>query len=152
TGLYVWRWLTTLVAFSLVWMTTRRMGARGFVPLLALVWGALIYRGRSQVRPETLAPVLVALTVWLLELRRARVRAGVAFGWCDPIFWLVPVVWIWVTAPLSWFLAFVLLGVHALDLMMVPGRRPPPLATLKRLVLTASAMLAVALLNPFGWE
>src|SRR5688572_18341110 len=33
-GLFVWRWLTTLLVFGFSWMTARRMGARGFVPLV----------------------------------------------------------------------------------------------------------------------
>src|SRR5262249_30032538 len=43
-GLFVWRWITTLAAFALLAATGRRMGARGFAPLVALVVCALIYR------------------------------------------------------------------------------------------------------------
>jgi hypothetical protein len=58
-GLFVWRWITTLIAFAFAWVTARRLGARGTLPLVALVWCALVYRARSQVRPETLAAVLM---------------------------------------------------------------------------------------------
>ncbi len=77
-GLFAWRWLTTLVAFGVMWGTARRMGARGFAPLVALLLCAFIYRLRSQVRPETLVAVLVALEIWILETRR---RGGPA---CSP--------------------------------------------------------------------
>src|SRR5882672_1172586 len=50
-GLHAWRWLTAPAASALRWATARRMGARGFLPLVLLVWSPLIYRQRSQVRP-----------------------------------------------------------------------------------------------------
>src|SRR5439155_8147431 len=69
-GLFAWRWATTLLAFGLMWATARRMGARGLTPLVILVWCSLVYRHRSQIRPETLAAVLLAIEIWVLELRR----------------------------------------------------------------------------------
>src|SRR5207245_1547337 len=69
-GLFVWRWATTLIAFFLLWRTSRRLGAAGFGSLFVIVACALIYRQRSQIRPESLASVWFALTIWLLETRR----------------------------------------------------------------------------------
>src|SRR5439155_20598741 len=63
TGLFAWRWLTTLVTFALLWAVARRMGARGFAPLVVLVVAGLVLRMRAQVRPETLAGVLFALEI-----------------------------------------------------------------------------------------
>src|SRR6185312_12805261 len=51
-GLFVWRWLTTAVTFALLLATARRLGARGLAPYVTLVWCALFYRQRSQLRPE----------------------------------------------------------------------------------------------------
>ena len=62
-GLFAWRWATTLVAFSALWATARAMGARGFAALIVLVACALVYRPRSQIRPETLVAVLLALEI-----------------------------------------------------------------------------------------
>src|SRR5262249_1872583 len=69
-GLYAWRWASTLAAFALVWAAARRAGARGLVPLVVMVWCALVYRLRSEVRPENFAAVLFALQLWILEVRR----------------------------------------------------------------------------------
>src|SRR5206468_6280991 len=60
-GLFAWRWATTLAAFGLLWAAARRMGARGLSPLFVLVLASLAYRERSQIRPETLVAVLLAL-------------------------------------------------------------------------------------------
>src|SRR6185369_17113232 len=69
-GLFVWRWLTALAAFGLVWLVARRLGARGLTPLVVIAVCALVYRQRSMVRPETLVAVLLALELWILETRR----------------------------------------------------------------------------------
>ena len=57
-GLYAWRWLTTLAVFGLAWAAARRMGAKGLVTFTVIALCALIYRGRTQVRPETVAAAL----------------------------------------------------------------------------------------------
>src|SRR5262245_50003571 len=54
TGLFAWRWLSTLAVFGILWAAARRMGARGFTPLVVLVACALGYRQRTQLRPDTL--------------------------------------------------------------------------------------------------
>ena len=137
TGLFAWRWLTTLLAFGCAWAAARTMGARGLWPLIALAWCALVYRARSQVRPETLVAVLMMAEVWLLErARRGKQRA---------LWWLVPIAWVWVNAHVSYFIAFVLLGVHALGTRL--ARRAP--APFLRVGL---AMAVIALVNPFGWR
>ncbi len=155
-GLFAWRWLTTLGAFGFLWSAARRMGARGFTPLVVLVWCALIYRGRSQVRPETLAAVLMAVELWILEGRRHAIREG------DPrlghLFWLVPLAWVWVNVHVSYFIAFVLLGIHAVGVMRdgrEPARAPARgerVAELKPIAITGLAMVAACLVNPFGWQ
>ncbi|HUK62760.1 MAG TPA: hypothetical protein VLV15_05480, partial [Dongiaceae bacterium] len=69
-GLYAWRWGTTLAIFALAWLAARRMGARGLTPLVVFALAALVYRQRSQVRPETLVSVLLAAQIAILETRR----------------------------------------------------------------------------------
>ena len=137
-GLAVWRWLTTLVAFALLWGAARALGVRGPPALVALVICGLVYRQRSQVRPETLAAVFLALTLWLLATRRGPGRRDA---------WLVVAIWGWANAHLSWPLGVVLVALHALAARVPPAR--PELRGLGRIALLASA---VTLVNPFGWR
>jgi tetratricopeptide repeat protein len=149
TGLFVWRWITTLAAFGFLWAAARALGGRGLAPLFVLTWCAWIYHGRSQMRPETLAVVLMAAELWLLESRRARVAAGDPPRiWRDPLLALVPIAWVWANAHASYFIAFVLLGVHGVALCWrARGARP-----LRPVLLAGLAMLAISFANPFGWR
>src|SRR5262245_8950713 len=99
-GLFAWRWLTTLAAFALAWATARRLGATALTPLVVLCVCGLAYRQRSQIRPETLAAVFLALSLWLLETRR-QLRAAGAQG-AGRSWWMVAVMWAWVNAHLSY--------------------------------------------------
>ncbi|MBI1797978.1 MAG: hypothetical protein HYR74_13135 [Candidatus Eisenbacteria bacterium] len=137
-GLFVWRWATTLAAFALLWAAARRMGARGFAALPVLVLCALVYRQRSQIRPETLAAVWFALAVWLLESAR--------HGGRDRRWWLVAVMIAWVNTHVSFYLAPLLVGIHRLDAWR--GRRPDA----RVLDRVGVAMLAAGFLNPYGWR
>ena len=147
TGLFAWRWLTTLAAFALAWLTARRMGARGLSPLVVLVIAALVYRQRSQVRPETLAAVLLALTLWLLERRRQAPAGGRDASWA-----LVAVAWVWANAHISYLLLFVLLGIHLLDALVAARRGQPRAHGSAGLLWIGFACAAVSFLNPFGWR
>jgi hypothetical protein len=150
-GLFLWRWPTTLAAFGLQWATARRMGAKGFAPLAALVLCAFIYRLRSQVRPETLVAVLMALQIWILEARRR--------GGADRSSWLVPIAWIWANAHVSSYLGFVVLGIYLAQDALAATRRPRgrgdagavrPAPDARRLALVGLAALAISFVNPFG--
>lgn len=145
-GLFAWRWATTLAAFALLWLTARRMGARGLATLLVLVLAALTYRQRAQVRPETLAAVLLALSLWILETRR--------HGGPDRAPWLIPVLWVWANAHVSYYLGFVLVGFHLVgDLVSRrDGAGGVPAVATRRLALVALAAAAAAFLNPYGWR
>ena len=91
TGLFVWRWLTTLVVFGTAWMVSRRSGAVSFLPIFGVALAALVYAQRSDVRPESLVAVLIVVTIGLLERRtesdgprgvrqsRIPVRRGVGY-------------------------------------------------------------------------
>ena len=141
-GLFAWRWLTTLVVFGLSLATARRMGARGFTPLVVMVLCALTYRQRSQVRPETLASVWLALSIALLEARR--------HGWTrrwDPAWWMAPVLWAWINTHLSYPLGLALLAVHALAR---PPRDNPATPPRRNLGIAAGVGMGLGLLNPFG--
>lgn len=155
-GLQLWRWLTTLAAFGAGWWTARRLGARGLTPLFVVAVCVLAYRGRAEVRPETLVAVLLALQIALLERRRQR--GGGALG-------LVAIAWIWANAHISYFLGLVLIAIHALEEWR--AARPPAaadaagnsapagwLARLDRLPLplVGALALAVSFANPFGWR
>ena len=155
-GLFVWRWLTTLGAFALLWATARRMGAKSFAPLLVLVVCSLVYRQRSQVRPETLVAVLIALEIWILETRRS--------GGPDRCAWLIAVAWAWANCHISYYLGFVILGFHLIEaqgkawrgagarMNQVRGGTRPPAGSVRRLWLVALAMALISFANPFGWR
>src|SRR5262245_61835535 len=136
-GLFAWRWCTTLLAFGLLWAAARAMGARGFMPLVVSVACGLVWRGRSQVRPETLAAVLLAAMMWILESRR--------HGGRDRTPWLVPLAWIWANAHNTYFLGLALIGMHGLDDVL--ARRP-----VRRLLWAGLAAVVISFVNPFGWR
>jgi len=137
-GLQAWRWLTTLGAFALLALTARRLGTRGLLPWLALLLCALVYRQRSQVRPETLVAVLMALQLFLLE----RVRAGSRrAAWALPAVALV-----WANAHISYWIGIALTGLFATDAWW-RERKPP-----RELLLALVASVAASFVNPFGWE
>ncbi len=142
-GLAVWRWGTTLAAFGIALATARRMGARGLTAVIAVTWCALLYRQRSMGRPETLASVLLATQMWILESRRRGGR--------DRSIALVPLTWLWANAHVSWYLPLLLTGFHVLAESLgaargVPGARPP-----WRLAGILAASAVACLVNPFGW-
>ena len=157
-GLFAWRWLTTLAAFGLMLAAARRMGATGVAPLLMLVWSALFWRQRSQVRPETFAGILLAAEVLLLETRRQLAIRGHASttgpearapALSDHRVWgLVPIALLWANAHISYYLGFILAGAYLLDDIVKRrhGRRPGVLA----LAMAAAALASLA--NPFGWR
>ena len=141
-GLYAWRWLTTLAAFAFVWAAARRMGAKGLVPLVVIALCAMIYRSRAQVRPETVAAVLLAAEIWLLEARRHGARVNPA--------WLVLIAWIWANTHISYYLFFAVLGIHVLASHLPPHREGAPPA--RELWLTGLAAAAISFVNPSGWR
>jgi len=144
-GLYAWRWLTTFAAFGIAYATARRMGATGVGPLLMLVWGAILWRGRSQMRPETFAGILLMAQVLLLETRRAAAQRVPLSR--DRAWGVVPIALLWANAHISYYLGFIVSGAYLLDDLFVRrGGAPGALAL-------AMAVAAVAsLANPFGWE
>jgi hypothetical protein len=142
TGLYLWRWLTTLAALGLGWVASRKMGAKGFAPLVAGVLCAMVYRGRTQVRPETIAAILLAAEILVLEARRHGGRV-------HP-FWLLPIALIWANTHLTYYNFLFVLGIHAL-VASLPGRGPDALPA-KSLWITGLASLGVMLVNPSGWR
>lgn len=143
-GIFVWRWLTTLAAFGLLLLAARRAGATGVLPVLALVWCALIWRGRSQARPETFVAMLIAAELWLLEARRAALDARRAsrHAWG-----LVPIALLWANAHISYYLGFAIAGGYLIDDLRRPRIRQP-----RELALAIVAATAASFVNPFGWR
>ncbi len=152
-ALYAWRWLTTLAVFGLLLATARAMGAGGLGAILVMVWCSLDYRLRTDVRPETLAAVLLALELWLLE--RHRLGSGGEAASRRRVWWLVAVAWAWANLHISYYLGFVLLGFYLADAQVAGlGRgahRDPARARARQLWRVAAASLAVSFLNPWGW-
>lgn len=142
TGLTVWRAITLLATFAIAAATARRMGARGASLVVGLLWCALLFRLRSMVRPETLAGVLLAVQMWILEERRRGGR--------DHSPWLVPLAWLWINAHLSWYLAPLLTGFHVLAEGISTLRGRPVARAKLKLAAVLLASIAVLFLNPFG--
>jgi tetratricopeptide (TPR) repeat protein len=153
TGLFAWRWITTLAAFGLLWAAARRLGARGLSTLVVLALAALAYRTRSQIRPETLVSVQLALELWILEDRRQTLIRGESGP--DRTAWIALVAWIWANTHISYFLCFIVLGMHIVDAMLASGaagRKTAWSAHARRLALIGLAGAALSLINPFGWR
>ncbi len=151
-GLFAWRWATTLAAFGAAWAAARAMGARGLAPLVVIAWCSLFYRHRSQIRPETLTAVLLAIELWLLASRRAAFAGGAApaaaagGGRPDRAWGLVAVAWLWANSHVSYFLFFVVLGAFLLEEAWRTRALP------RRLAWVGAASLAACFLNPYGWH
>ena len=138
-GLFAWRWLTTVGTFAIAWLTARRLGARGLLPLVVIVVCGLIYRYRSQVRPETLAHLLLVLELLVLEIRRQGGR--------DHTRWIVPIAIVWANIHISYYLSLLLPVFY-----LTPWATPPPKRSQRSLALTSAAAALGCLLNPFGWK
>ncbi|MBI3539508.1 MAG: hypothetical protein HY076_04470, partial [Candidatus Eisenbacteria bacterium] len=136
-GLYLWRWGSVIATFAIAVAAARRMGARGVTPLLVAAIAAIASRQRSQVRPESVAALMLAIEILLLESRRAGRRV--------PALAVVPVLWIWVNTHVSYHLGFITLGAYAIDETITRRRA-------SALWLAVPIGLAVGLLNPFGWH
>ncbi len=145
-GVFAFRWVTAFATFALLWAAARRAGATGVAPLFALVWCALLYRARSQARPETFVMVFAALELFVLEAR----RRGARLGRLDPAWAIVPIAWIWANAHLSYYLAFVIAGGYLLDALW-RGRRDAAAAPGTLAFAMAAGALA-CFANPFGWK
>lgn len=105
-GVFAWRWLSVLAVFALLYGAARRLGARGLLAPLVLVACALVYRTRADARPESLAAILFAAALWILETRRS--------GGPDRALWLVPIALVWSNAHVSVYLLFALIAFHAI--------------------------------------
>ncbi len=176
-GLFVWRWLSTLAVFAILWVAARRMGTKGLTPLIVLVTCSLVYRQRSQPRPETLVAILMALQIWLLESRRrarevamsARTAGGAAATPApalapllapvarDPSLWLIPIAWVWANTHPSYYMGFIMIGFHLLDDLRVAARARGAAAEaahagFRRLIVIALAGFALSFANPWGWR
>ncbi len=149
-GLYVWRWLTTLGAFGAAWAAARAMGARGLSALIVITACAVAYRSRSQVRPETLVAVLLALQLWLLERRRHGRPAHAG--------WLIAIALLWANVHLSYYLGLTLLAIHVVAARGPAGAAADGARSVARriaeapLALVLAAAIAVSFANPFGWR
>jgi hypothetical protein len=178
-GLTAWRWSSTLAAFTLLWLAARCMGAKGYAPFVVVVLCSLVYRMRSQIRPETLVAVLVAAEILVLETRRAAVRTWgetravthAASGGgeaaasipasaapADPRAWLVLIALLWANAHISYWMGLAIQGIYLLgapEPRDVPSASPLSQWRLGRFG-TPFAILALSVLaslvNPWGWQ
>jgi len=145
-ALFAWRWVTTLAAFALAYATARALGARGLVGIVVLAWCAVIYRIRTDLRPETLAAVCFGFVLWTLTRRRIE-----GSGRPDRAWWIVPVAWLWANVHVSYYLGFLLLGVHLIDAHWRAWRGDRDARPAMLWAATAAAA-AISLLHPGGWR
>lgn len=140
-AMFVWRWATTLAVFALAYATARRLGARGLSAVLVLVAASLLYRIRTDVRPETLAALLLALSMWILERDRAA-PVPTRGAW-----WIPAIACVWANVHISWYLGLLLIGLHVTDRLFRHER-----ARATRLAWIGFLSAAALLLNPYGVE
>jgi hypothetical protein len=143
-GLFAWRWLTSLLAIGILYACARRMGARGYGAIAAVVLCANVYSQRVQVRPETLVAILLASTIALLEDRRRDGRASLPRDGA-----LVALGWAWANSHISSPLWFALVGVYWID-DLVRARQAGRASRPAELALVLGAGLLLSLANPFG--
>jgi predicted negative regulator of RcsB-dependent stress response len=143
-GLYVWRWGTTLAIVALAWLATRRMGAKGLTPLVVFALTALVYRQRSQVRPETFVSVLLAAQIAILETRRNGGR--------DLLPLLIPIALLWANTHISWHLGIGVLVAYTLAAVLDRSRARANAIDPRRLAWVTVAAFAVSFVNPWGWR
>lgn len=150
-GVFAWRYLTTLAAFALV-LAAARAGHRagwpaaptGVAALAAVLWCVMVYRYRSQARPETLVALLLAAQLLVLESWRAR--GGGRRVWLLPL-----IAALWSNAHISYSTGLFVTAAYALDAVARRARRqpgPPP----RTLLLVLAAAAAASFVHPYGWR
>jgi hypothetical protein len=144
TGLFVWRWLSALVALGLLGALGRRMGGRGFAALVVVVLCVLIARLRWQIRPETLVAILFAAELWLLETAR--------LGGRDRSLGVIAIAWIWANAHISYYLGLLVLGIYLLDALVAARGDAAAAGRARRLSIAMAGAIAISFVNPFGWR
>jgi hypothetical protein len=160
-ALFAWRWLSTLATFGILWAVARRMGARGLMPLVTTTLCVLAYRIRSDVRPETLSALLLAVVLWLLEADRVAARdrgtRAPATGWWGRrrLWLIVPIAMLWTNTHIGWYVGFVLIGAYLAQACVTAWRGPgrgAAGARARRLAFVGFTALAASCLNPTGWR
>lgn len=145
-GVFAWRWISTLAVFAMLYATARTMKAPRLITMVVLVACAVVYRERSEARPETLAAVLFTFSFWILEGRRWGRRWG-RRDWT----WALPAVaLIWANVHVSYYLLLALVIFHALDASLGGRTREGP--SPRWLWTIAAASLAASFVNPSGWR
>jgi hypothetical protein len=143
-GLFVWRWLATLLAFGLAWVW-RGAWARPASPIRD-AGGARLPAPAHADAPEMFAGILLISAGETLEgRRRLAARPPLAR---DAAWGVVPIALLWANAHISYYLRFIISGAYLLDdlLRRRHGRAPGALAL-------AIVVAGVAsLVNPFGWD
>src|SRR5262245_43312645 len=140
-AMFGWRWAATLAVFALAYATGRVLGARGLSAVLVMVAATLLYRIRTDVRPETLAALLLAFELWILERDRAR-ESPTRMAWAIPA-----IAALWANVHISWYLGLLLIGFHLVDRWMRKDR-----AGTARWAWIGLASAAALLANPYGFE
>ena len=151
-GLFLWRWVTALALVGLLYraaLGASRARGDGLIALAVILWGMLFWRHRWQCRPETLASLLLAAELWLLESRRGRPAPASLLA--DRAWLLVPILILWINTHLSYHLGLVVAGGFVLDGLWRSNRGDRTAAPGRLAVITAGAF-AACFFNPNGWR
>lgn len=109
-----------------------------------LLFPVIIYR--TEIRPEAFSYLFLGIVLWLLN--RFIENKNVS----KSIFWLVPLMLLWVNLHIYFFLGFALLAIYGIELFvsMIAFKDKKSFGKLKILILTGVFCLAAVFLNPHG--
>ena len=135
--------LLTALAF---WIVFKRSEAHPIVAGFAVILGALTVLPTIGVRPRVFTLLLASIFLALLNryMRDSESRA---------IWWLVPLMVLWVNLHGGFLLGFVLIGLTIAGMVLDAwsnSLRPP--GAVYKLVMVLAACLVVAVLNPHGFH
>ena len=119
----------------------------GLATLAVLGWSALLWRQRWGCRPETLAALLLACELWVLEQRRTRPAPAPLLR--DSAWLLVPLQIVWINVHVSYYLGLVVAAAFLLDGCWKAARGASAAAP-RYLALILVCATAACLINPFG--
>jgi hypothetical protein len=125
------------LAFAFLFLACRRRGVSTRTAALLSIAGFWVARQNLAMRPQLIAVLLFAVTLWILAGRRTHPR----------MLWAIPALMVvWVNVHGSFVLVPVLLGLAWLE-----DRKESP-GTARLLIAVCAASLAATLVNPFGFR
>ncbi|HYG98783.1 MAG TPA: hypothetical protein VD837_06595 [Terriglobales bacterium] len=147
-------WLGLIVAFgacitAAFWIVFRRSDGGPYVAGVATLWGAIATIPFWGVRPQMFSLLLASMFLYLLDRHRESRNTAV-------LWWIPPLVVIWVNVHGGYALGLAIVGVAALaelvDAVVMPHKRHESLHAARALAVVLVACFAAALINPNGYR